>query len=122
MNYYDFLNKVIEDGISAAKKTYKDSKNQKLDGALAAFEACRNKMPEDLIEIYTTALSYCENARKNKDSENYWWFRCYLAEVEWVCNVVSAILRNQGLPPLLPNLPTERGFMKAVQILGAQNV
>ena len=51
--------------------------------------------------------------------DNYWWFRCFQLEVEWVCNVVSAMLMNEGHhTPLLSWLPTANGAMKAASIVG----
>jgi len=123
MNYYEFLNKTIEDGIISVKETYKGPKNKdKLDGSLAGFEACRNKLPEELFEIYNLTNEYVINSYKNGDTDNYWWFRHYQSQVEWICNVISAILINQGQKPILSHLPTARGVMKAGQVLGIQSI
>ena len=37
----------------------------------------------------------------------YWYARCFALEVEWVCNVVSAMLMNEGRPTIVT--PTARG-------------
>ena len=48
---------------------------------------------------------------------DFWYYRCYQAEVEWVCNVVSAVLVNEGGKSLFAHLPTARGWIKANEIL-----
>lgn len=50
------------------------------------------------------------------DRSNYWYYRCFHVEVEWVCNVVSAALQNQREETIVP--PTARGYLKASEILG----
>lgn len=118
MNYNEFLNRVIDDGIAAAKADYKNDKN-KLEGSIAGFEACRNKMPTELLEVWKETNAYVTNAfAEHDDAEKYWWFRCYQLEVEWVCNVVSALMINEGQPPILSWFPTCGGFRKAASIVG----
>jgi hypothetical protein len=46
----------------------------------------------------------------------YWFWRCRAAEIEWVTNVLSNILRAQGLPPI--GTMTARGALKAAEIVG----
>jgi len=94
MNYQEFLTKVIDEGIAAARKDYADQKD-KLNGSIAGFEACRDKTPEELKLLLESSQISTKDAYTNQ-LVNYWWFRCYEAEVEWVCNVVSAMLYNQG--------------------------
>ncbi len=50
------------------------------------------------------------------DCENYWYLCCFHAEIEWVCNVVSAALQNMQLEPIVT--PTARGYLQAAAILG----
>ena len=47
--------------------------------------------------------------------EDYWRVRCREAEIEWVCNVVSAMLVNEKKSPIIP--PTARGTITAGKIL-----
>lgn len=54
MNYNDFLNRIIDDGITAAKRDYENSPD-KLKGAVAGFEACRGKSPPELFELLREA-------------------------------------------------------------------
>lgn len=118
MDYYEFLNRIIDEGIAAATADYTDpSDKQHLDGSIAGFNACRNKLPEQLVETWTEAGKLV-NAAFGDPEENYWYHRCYQLEVEWVINVVSAMLVNEGQDPLLAWLPTANGMMKAASIIG----
>lgn len=122
MTYEEFLEQVIIQGIEAAKVDYTDPKDKEnLDGSIAGFEACRKKNPFELVEVLGKANSEVNNAYAEQKS-NYWFYRCFHSEVEWVCNVVSAMLINQGNQTLISYLPTARGMMKAAEIIGiAQN-
>ena len=115
MNFNKFLNKVIDNGIAAAKKDY-TSNDEKRNGSIAGFDACRDKTHEELLEVWQDSLDYVEEARKER-SDNYWWFRCYQLEVEWVLNVVSVVLVNEGQEPLLNWLPTANAYMAADKVL-----
>lgn len=116
MTYEEFLNKVIDNGIAAAKEDYKNDKDRR-DGSVAGFEACRDKQPNELLEIYQESVEYAYGSYFERDSSKYWWFRCYQLEVEWVCNVVSALLYNEGKEPILSWLPTCNGVICANNIL-----
>lgn len=122
MSYQDFLTRVIDEGIEAAKTDYAGQKeNDRLDGSIAGFEACRNKQPNELFEVFKEASEYMNKAFREQ-ATNYWYFRCYQAEVEWVCNVVSALLYNEGQPAILSYLPTVNGMMKAASIVGVKTL
>lgn len=122
MEYYDFLKRVIDDGIEAATRDYTEANGQnKLEGSITGFESCRDKSPEELREVYFKACEYVKQSyMEHEGVDRYWWFRTYQSEVEWVCNVVSAILHNDNKPPILPWLPTVNGVMKASLIIGVQ--
>lgn len=116
MNYEEFLERIINDGIEAAKKDYEGEKEkEKLEGSIAGFEACRGKNPQQLVDEYKKAMQLQQEAFILR-VENYWWFRCFTLEVEWVINVVSAGIRIE----LLSHLPTARGLFKAAEILGVE--
>lgn len=118
MDYNEFLNRVINEGISSATADYTDAKDKnRLDGSIAGFEACRDLTPNELVDMFKTASKYMNEAFGDKHSD-YWYFRCYQAEVEWVLNVVCAMLYNQGLEVPVSHLPTYNGLMKAASILG----
>lgn len=121
MDYNEFLKRVIDEGIEAATADYtEESDKERLEGSIAGFNACRDKSPEGLVEVWQKASDDMNNAfREQKD--NYWWFRCFQLEVEWVCNVVSAMLMNEGYnTPLLSWLPTASAAMKAASIIGVK--
>lgn len=118
MEYGSFLKRVIDEGIAAATEDYTKNpdpafNSDRLEGSIAGFNACRDKLPHELVEVYKEATEYAHQAFCDR-SEKYWWFRCYQIEIEWVCNVVSAGMKMQ----LLSHLPTYRGVMKASNILG----
>lgn len=118
MDYYEFLNKVIDEGINAATADYSEAsdKNQ-LDGSIAGFNACKNLLPEQLFELWTGASAKANNAFGDTE-EIYWYNRCFQLEVEWVCNVVSAMMVNEGQDPIFSWLPTVNGAIKAASIIG----
>lgn len=115
MEYSTLLDRIIDDGIEAASLDYKN-KPRHLKGAIDGFEACRNKQPAELLKLLTESNKFCGEAYFNRDADTYWEIRCFAAEVEWVCNVISAALVNQGESPIIP--PTVRGVMNAARILG----
>lgn len=118
MDYYEFLNRVIDEGIAAATADYtKESEKQQLEGSIAGFNACRNLLPDQLVELWQKANADRNNAYVLQ-GENYWWYSCFHSEVEWVINVVSAMLVNEGQDALLSWLPTANGMMKAASIVG----
>jgi len=122
MDYNEFLKRVIDEGIEAAKADYtNESDKQNLEGSIAGFEACRDKTPTELIEVWKSANEKTNDAFHDQ-KDNYWWFNCYKLEVEWVCNVISAMLFNEGYTqPLLSWLPTVNGMKKAASIVGIKN-
>jgi len=123
MNYNEFLTRVIDEGIEAATSDYtKESEKSQLEGSIAGFNACRDKSPEELVAVWNEATKKMNEAF-GEQKDNYWWYRCYQSEVEWVCNVVSAMLMNQGnYAPLLSWLPTANGATKAASIVGVNQI
>jgi len=118
VDYLSFLNRIIDDGISAAREDYA-KKPDKLQGSVEGFEACRGKTPPELAKILEEARRNTSKAHFDHASD-YWKIRCFEAEVEWVCNCVSAILMNQNLPTIIP--PTARAYIKAAEIVGVKTV
>lgn len=121
MDYTTFLTHVIEDGVRAAKQDYaKPEQANKLQGSIEGFEQCRSKTPSQLKELLELLRKATSNARNdNTELTEYWKIRCREVEVEWVCNVVSAMLMNQRLPIIIP--PTARGVMRAAEVLQRTN-
>ncbi len=117
MEYKEFLKQVIDSGIEGAKQSYaKNQRKDMLEGSIAGFEACRGKGPDELRVIFNEVESYQRQAMIDR-SDNYWFFRCYQAEVEWVCNLVSALLHVNNIEPILPYLPTCMAMLRANEIL-----
>ena len=120
MGYLEFLERVIDDGLAAAKIEYANDP-PKLHGAIAGFEMCREMSPAMLAQVLTAARQIRGEKRAGSDPlDAYWKSRCAELEVEWVCNVVSAALVNEGREPIVP--PTARGTMKAAEILGVATI
>lgn len=122
MEYFSFLERLIDESIEAAKADYgTDPKwENQLQGSLAGFEACRGKSPDGLVEVFSEVSGYLKSSYDGTDNRQYWWFNCYKLEVEFVMNVVSAVMVNSGMQPLLSWLPTSRGMMKAATILNSE--
>lgn len=116
-NYGEFLARVIDDGKRAATHDYPPD-SPKLLGSIAGFDACAHKAPEALTLALLAAKQ--ETARRLAlalpDPDAYWFARCFELEVDWVCNVVSAVLANEGLKPI--RVPTSLGVLAMARILG----
>ena len=121
MNLFEFTNRVVDNGILAVKKDYKDSPEQ-LKGALAGFEACRGKNPGELQMLLNRAsrdvMEAFHRSESGNGGNNYWEFKCKHAEIEWVCNLVSAVLAKNGMPVIVH--PTCGGFMMANRVIGSE--
>ncbi len=122
MEYLTALDAIIDRGIAAAKRDYAH-KPGKLRGAVAGFEACRNRTPTQLKELLEDAARNTRTARMLSQDHNdeelegsYWAVRCYEAEVDWVCNCVSVLLARKGLPTIVP--PTDRAALTVASIVG----
>lgn len=124
MTYDEFLTRVIDEGIAAARADYtKPEDKARLEGSVEGFEACRGKHPIDLQKLMWDARQKTQTAfhrvhETEITDENYWSIRCREAEIEWTCNVVSAMLMNEKMAPLDPLMPTARAVMKCAEIVG----
>lgn len=122
-DYYEVLDSIINDGIAEISYIMdKPYDKHKLAGAIAGFNACRNREPLELVEIHKETNGYLREMIKGgrTNADEYWWFRYYRLEVEWVCDVISAFYSaylNQGKKSLLPNTPTDRAMKKAYSII-----
>jgi len=115
VKYEDFLNRTIEDGIAGAKADYALDKTR-LDGALRGFEECRRKDVAGLIALLTEAREKTFE-RYREQADDYWYWRCREAEVEWVCNVVSSLITAMGGAFMPITSPTARGYLKMAEIV-----
>lgn len=124
MHYLVALDAIVNRGIAAAQRDYMD-KPEKLEGAVAGFEACRDKTPLQLLALLEEASKSTREARHRTNasdapSQGFWKIRCYEAEIEWVCNCVSVLLTNQGEKSPFPHHigPTARAFSTVASIVG----
>lgn len=115
MTYAEFLRAVIDQGIADASESYKN-RDAHRRGAVAGFEACRDKTPEELLTLLTEAGHRRTRLVGTDDVDAFKYATCFWNEVHWTCNVVSAALQNMGHPPIIT--PTVRGHLKAAHILG----
>jgi len=116
MGFDEFLTSIIDDGIEAARLDYaRPNDQQKRDGSIRGFEECRNLDPSLLVPLLSEAHAMTMN-KYREEAADYWYWRCRETEIEWVCNVVSACLINEGLPPI--STCTARGMLKAAEIIG----
>ena len=120
LRYQDFLRKIVEDATEVVKRDYNlPSQKHELEGALAGLKACLDKSPPQLAVLHSRACRALGNAFHNTDIRRYYRIACFRAEVEWVCNVVSAALVNMDQPAIIQ--PTMRGLMKAAEIVNGNN-
>ena len=122
MTYREFLRRVIDDGIDAAERDYAEDE-AKRKGAVAGFEACRDKLPVELEQLLREAnaeerkvmVTHSKSPERNED--RIWSLKTRRAEIEWVCNCVSALLMNEGSTKLIVQ-PTARAVMHVARIVG----
>jgi len=74
------------------------------------------KTPNELGRLCFSANDRTKKAYSDQ-TDDYWYWRCRSAEIEWVCNVVSAILFRLGYKPLLPDQPTVRAMEKLANVI-----
>lgn len=116
------LHRIVEDGIKAAKQSYsKPEQEEKLKGSIDGFNSCVGiNIGKDSIVVWFQ--NHLQEANKlaqekfGKEDSDYWYWRCRAAEIEWTCNVLSAVFQAQGWPIIVA--PTARGFIKAADIIG----
>jgi hypothetical protein len=116
LRYQDFLAKVVDESIEAATKDYssRPGSEHKLQGSVAGLNACRDKSPPELAALLVRAQKVHRQAFHKTVLERYWRVTCFMHEVEWVCNVISVALVNQGIPPIVE--PTMRAALMAQRI------
>lgn len=122
MRYQDFLNIVVDEEIKVVHQDYnvdgmkvlKGSMKAILEGSLAGLEACRDKSPPQLAQLLDRAGRVQLACFHSTVSDRYWRVNCFFHEVEWVCNVISAALVNQGVQPIVA--PTMKAAIVAERI------
>jgi predicted RNA-binding Zn-ribbon protein involved in translation (DUF1610 family) len=118
MTFNEVLNDVVNDGLIGVERDYANSPD-KLKGAIEGFEACRNKDISELQALLTLASNKTKEARE-LEADNYWEVRCFEAEVEWVCNSMSAYLVFTGQDLPIGISPTARAVLNIDKILRKQ--
>jgi hypothetical protein len=118
LRYQDFLSKVVDESIDGATKDYggreDDVGKAKLRGAVAGLKACRDLSPPQLAKLLVRAIGTHQKAVHKTNKERYWWINCFRNEVEWICNVISCVLINEGIHPIIQ--PTEKAAHMAARI------
>ena len=115
----DALNHIIDDGIEAARNDYlKPEDKLKLDGSIQGFEDCRCKSPTEITDLVIKA-NQVVNEKHREQTDDYWYWRCRVLEIEWVANVLSHILITNGHPAI--SMMTARGGLKAAEIIGVKD-
>ncbi len=116
MTYAEFVVWIVQDGVTAAQRDYAAVR---LAGALAGFDAVLDcDTPPELGAL----LAFARNKQialldEAPDDDARIFAQTFVAEVEWVCNCVSAFLLNEGSQPLIK--PSSRGILKCAELLGA---
>lgn len=123
MKYTDFIERVINDGIEAAKADYSGDDAMSVarrEGSIEGFEKCRGLDLSELAKLHVDASVACMEMHMQGDVDElvFWRARSVEAEIEWVMNCVSAAIVNSGGVALAGHLPTVRGWKKAAEILG----
>lgn len=122
MRMIDFIHAVCDAGIEEVQREYaRPDQQRKRDGALAGFAEARAVTDvEQLTDLWQAAQERAYALMRDEPNGNiniYWRERYHALQLEWVMNCVSAVLRNEGKPPLAAHLPTGRAMMQADRIL-----
>lgn len=121
MKFGDFLARIIVEGVEALERVHTaDLPSPSTAGALAAYDACVqcDSPPELGILLAFTRNKHLELIGEPvPDAEKCVFAEGFADTVAWVCNCVSALLLNEGYPPIIT--PTSRGIMKCSELLGA---
>jgi hypothetical protein len=124
ITYKQLLDRVISDGITEVRVVYADPEDHhKRDGAIEGFEACREKSPAQLVELWRETEAEAAQMRNvhADDLKAYWRLRYKALQIEWVLNVLTVGFQKLGYRPLLGHLPTARAVMKYVEIVGLRD-
>lgn len=108
MTLSEALERIIDDGIAAARADYASPRqSEKLEGSLAGFEECRDKGPREIAALLQEARA--RTMRALEETQDYWYWNSREREIEWVANVISCVLHAQGLNPI--SAMTARGII-----------
>ncbi len=121
MDLGPFIDRVCADGIAAARAGYaRGDQADELKGSIEGFELCQGiEHAAHLLEALHQANARALEALADEAADYRRW-SCRFAEIEWVCDVVSAALVVHGLPSLGPLWPTAPGVLEAAGMLGTR--
>jgi hypothetical protein len=115
MKLSDVIGRVIEDAMVSARRTYANDE-PKRTGALAGLSECRGKTTDELgVLLHGARLAATTTARQG--NVRHWEVAAFAAEVQWVCECASAVMKDQGMVPLVQ--PTPAATLKVMEIVGA---
>ncbi len=119
MNLNEFIDRVIEDRITAIKDDFLHlEQKENFVGSISGFEKCRGKNSTELLVLLGEAQRATRKAEL-EHAENYWFARREEGDIEWVCNCVSVALLSKGHYPIIT--PTILGALKAMEIIGVSS-
>lgn len=105
MKYQEYLNRVIDESIADLDKYFALEPRVTLlyhKASLAGLEACRGLAPPGLAMLLDRAQRIQRLALRKTAHDRYMKVTFFLHEVEWVCDVVSVALANQGMETIIP--------------------
>lgn len=101
LRYQDFLASVIDESKLTASNFFRYDSIYAESGALAGLEACRDKSPPQLSELLTRSYRVHHMALHETVPQRYVKITAFLHEVLWICTVISCVLVNQGIEPIV---------------------
>lgn len=116
MRYQDFLRRAVEESIIAATEDFAkhNEKRYVIEGSLAGLRACLDLSPPQLKNLLARAYRVHQASFHKTSIARYWRVTSFMHEVEWICNVVSVVLWNQGIDTIV--VPTQRAAILAQRI------
>lgn len=117
MRLSEFTSRAIDDAIISAHDMYKHDEPKRV-GAIAGLEACRGLEPHQLATLLIAANTAAVNA-KRMNNQRMMEAIAFRTEIVWICEVVSVVLENQNLAPLVQYTP--QAYHKAAEIIGSTN-
>ena len=107
-----FLDRIVDDGIRAARREYA-ARPDELRGAVGGFAACRRSTPAEIAELLASARRIAREASAQGQVASFWEAR--FRAIFWVADCLSAAIEGAPAPPIVP--PTARGYVKAAEVL-----
>lgn len=117
MKYFDFLNQTVDHCIAQGELYQIPQEESSMKFHTDGFEACRNKPPHELAALLQESV---KNRAEHFGQSDYWYFRRYEVQVEWICNIVSVLLAARGNAPLAAHLPTSAAAEQLARLIGKQ--